>query len=247
MSLPSHPILLPGCQSKAATEFLQTLSRTPRWAHHPTCKCFDGHLIRLGRSAYCLGCLCFLCGASAASVTLVLLWISNPSWLAQIHVWQAQAAGTALYLPTLAQLLIQWKPYKMASRTLLGVAVVVLFSSALLLLPRSLAGLILRFIFIMIFCGVYKVTQRARSKYSRSPCTRCKHAAFPFCRDNLARHLPAFRQLKLRATPEDQPFAQFAESLFNCDEGSNVINSTTLLAGAHAQRVPVPTFVGASS
>src|SRR5207248_10536129 len=112
---------LRGADSPAARWFIRQLFRVPRLAHHPICRCFDNHLIRLGSLALCLGCTCMALGASTG---LTLLgWLCSQYWadVQAIGGWGFIAIGVGLYAPALVQPFAQHKPFKMVSRFLLGV------------------------------------------------------------------------------------------------------------------------------
>ena len=119
-SIQDHPLL----NRPHADWFFRELARQPRFAHHPTCDCYDNHLIRLGKFAFCLGCTSLVFGALLASITLALLAsvYFMPTFLTSLpHVW---CLGVVLYLPTLVQPFLQSKSLKIFSRTLLGIAII---------------------------------------------------------------------------------------------------------------------------
>src|SRR5438445_4423630 len=94
---------LPGSGSPAACWFIAELFRVPRLAHHPTCRCFDNHLIRLGSIALCLGCTCMALGASVGLATLGWLSLENWAEVKLIGTWGFIGIGIGLYGPTLIQ------------------------------------------------------------------------------------------------------------------------------------------------
>src|SRR5437899_7388442 len=94
---------LRGADSPAARWFIRQLFCLPRLAHHPTCRCFDNHLIRLGSIALCLGCTCMALGAGTG---LALLgWLCWQHWadVQVIGTWGFLGIGVGLYAPDLVQ------------------------------------------------------------------------------------------------------------------------------------------------
>ena len=158
--LGAQPLSLPGSESPAARWFLGEAFRVSRQAHHPLCRCYDNHLLRFGRYAVCLGCACM--GAGAVATGAVLAWLSSAHFatLAQWGVWRLVALGVAFYLPALAQPFVQKKTFKVVSRFLLGMAVSCLWFAALVLLPRNVAGMALRGVFVVVFWATWRATQR---------------------------------------------------------------------------------------
>ncbi len=213
---------LHGADSPAARWFVQQLLHVPRLAHHPTCRCFDNHLIRLGSIALCLGCTCMAFGVGTCLTTL--------GWLCWQHWQNLQMIGTSgfivigvvLYAPALIQPFVQRKMFKMVSRFLLGVAVPCLWFGAMVLLPWDGWGFLLRGIFVIIFWQTYHATQRVRDRFTSNPCDACPDGVFPFCKDNHERLVALFRELQARARPDDQEFVDFAAALAGLN--SNNVN-----------------------
>ncbi len=167
--------------------FIEEISRLGRWAHHPSCECYASHLLRLGRAHYCLGCTCLVLGITCTSLLAaadhaLLLGVFEP-----FALWELIGFGVACFLPTLAQPFVQRKPYKVASRFLLGAAIALLCYGALLKLPWSGVGLFLRAVFVVVFVCTYKCTQRLRHAFTPRPCDSCPRGRFPFCAGNAAR------------------------------------------------------------
>jgi hypothetical protein len=214
----SSPYLLAGVTSPAAQEFLRSISAIPRFAHHPTCRCYDNHLIRIGSRSLCLGCTCVAVGATAMAAVLIALLMRGGASLWANGPWKLIGLGVLCYLPALGQLVIQQKFYKASSRFLLGCAVMLLLFGGLILLPLTASGWILRVTFIAMFCAVYKWTQVLRSRLSKNPCDNCTRGVFPFCEDNLRRGMSAIIDLQQHARPEDRPFVDLILRLTSGDE-----------------------------
>ena len=89
--------------------------------------------------------------------------------------------GFLFYFPTLLQLKLQWKTYKIISRTLLGVGSGLFLLSCVLLSPISLTGLVIRCMGIAFFMAVAKFSLNLRSKHTNSPCINCPEGSFPYC------------------------------------------------------------------
>jgi hypothetical protein len=205
--------LAPAFHSEAAQWFMGRLFSTPRLAHHPHCRCFDNHVLRLGPLVLCLGCTCVACGACAAAC--VLLWLCAEKWslVEEVGTIGFLACGVALFAPTLIQPFFQWKPFKMTARGMLGASIMLLWFGAIVLLPVSLAGFALRFVFVFIFVIVFRLTQWQRLRYASNPCSRCEGMVYPFCSDNRSRLGPLVAQLESKARPEDAPFVAFARAI----------------------------------
>src|SRR4051812_44849910 len=101
--------------NSALRRFARRLFAHPPLAHHPTCRCYDAHLLRLGPFAVCLGCTCFGLGAVAGLLATGELFLLGALPLLLI--------GVGLYLPTLAQPFIRVPAFKAASRLLLGASI----------------------------------------------------------------------------------------------------------------------------
>lgn len=182
--------------------FITRLYRHPPLAHHPPCRCYDDHLLRLGRLSLCLGCTCLAVGLLVA--VLVLTWATQ-------HAWDALAAhprtlfliGLALLVPTFAQPFVQVRPFKMVSRLLLGVAIPVLWFAPFALLPWTLAGLVGRAGFVLLFAGLFLFASWLRKRYTPRPCATCPHGRYPFCADNRPRVERLLLELRRQAGPDE--------------------------------------------
>ena len=89
--------------------------------------------------------------------------------------------GFLLYLPSIAQIKFQWKPFKMFSRTSLGIGSGLFLVESLVFTPISLNGLATRVICLGIFYTLAKVTLSLRAKNIHSPCFECEEGSFPYC------------------------------------------------------------------
>jgi len=148
-------------------------------------------------------------GGMAAALALLVISCWRYPMLKEIGIWKLIGLGVLLYLPSLGQLFIQSKPYKIASRTALGMAVVILWFGAIVLLPVSLSGFALRGTFIVTFVGVWKATLWARSRHVNNPCIGCSLGVFPLCRDHLIRSKSLLNDLQRDSRAEDAPFIDF--------------------------------------
>ncbi len=172
---------------RRAETVLQELVKIPRFAHHPTCRCYDNHLLRVGELNLCLGCTSLWSGAVLAASTATAFCCWRGFYASMAYAWQFIGIGVLLYLPTIVQIFWQYKPFKVVSRALLGVSIALLWFGAILLLPFSSWGGLLRCIFLVTFYVVFTLTQKLRNRFSRSPCESCDHGRYPFCSDNLER------------------------------------------------------------
>ncbi|MEM8638943.1 MAG: hypothetical protein AAGG51_09040 [Cyanobacteria bacterium P01_G01_bin.54] len=171
--------------STPLSRFMAHLERIPLLAHHPTCRHYNHHLIRVGSVALCLGCTMMACGILAGAIAFYL----SPS-LRSLHPTLLILLGVLLYSPAIGQIWWQTKPYKLLARFSLGLSVASLLYSGLIALPWSGLGLLLRLGFIIEFIAVWRITLKVRSRFSKSPCTNCPDGRFPICNYTLNR-LPA--------------------------------------------------------
>jgi hypothetical protein len=103
---------LGGLPAGLMNDGLARIGRLRRGAHHPDCYRYDHHLVRIGGTALCLGCVSLWTGVVLGAVT----WLAGPLVATVPRV----AVGVALTLPTIAQPFVQKKPFKVAARTALG-------------------------------------------------------------------------------------------------------------------------------
>lgn len=153
-----------------------------RGAHHPHCGRHAQHLLWLFGRPLCLGCTCVAIGFSAGAFALFLVPLP-----AGLQMWLA--FHIALVWPTALQPWLQWKPYKVIARSLLG------FASATWLLGtfrHQHTPLRLPFEVVLsalIFGLLARLLLRIRDRWTSSPCTSCPLGAYPTCSWNLPRIL----------------------------------------------------------
>ena len=199
--------------------FFRELYGQPKFAHHPVCDCYNNHLIRIGHHSLCLGCTCVGCGILLATASLSAGWLMETlpknlsSWISAVGL------GLLFFLPTLVQPFCQIKLFKIASRTSLGVSVVLLCYGGLLLLPLNKNGYLLRVFFVMCFFCTYKLTCWYRQKFTREPKTKCGIARYPFCSGNQVYLTRIYNRLIQRAEKSD-PLVEFARNLITSGDGS---------------------------
>lgn len=199
--------------SDAARWFMARLYAEPRFAHHPDCRCYDAHVLRFAGIPLCLGCTSAGCGAVLAAAALWAAWSHAPQTIRSLGAAGVVAAGCVLFLPTLAQPFVQRKPYKIAARCMLGAAVVLLWFGAMVLLPATTTGMLLRGVFLGIFMATFRATLRFRAAFAQDPTRDCPGATYPLCRDHIDRLRPLLGRLERMARPEDAPFVAFANAL----------------------------------
>ena len=128
---------------------------------------------------YCLGCWCLNLGCIISIPLLVTLFYFG------IHYYLQMLIGFLMFTPTLLQIKFQWKPFKLFSRTSLGIGSGLFLLSSLILSPISIQGFIVRVLSIGFFVTVAKISLRLRSNHSKSPCIGCSEGSFPYCSYNL--------------------------------------------------------------
>ena len=212
----------------AGRQFMERLFALPRFAHHPDCRCFDAHVLRIGHLVLCLGCTCMAAGALAATAILAWLFLSRGIPGGWYGTLACAVTGVCLYVPTLLQPFCQYKPYKIIARFLLGAATVVLVAGGLVLPPLDATGCAARAVFVIAFRFVARATLRQRSRCTPDPCVRCGTSVYPFCQDNRPRLVSLVGELRQCAGPEDAAFVAFASALAG-DETSGVSVEVTTL------------------
>lgn len=176
-------IVVPGAtpsELRAAERWLTSLTRLPRFAHHPACGYWSNHLIRVGSVPLCLGCSCMAVGMVIGLVAVYPLLVTAVGPLTLF------AMGVLCYVPTIAQIYVQRYVFKMAARSALGIGVVLALGAALFGHSWASVGAAWNLLFLLIFVGLLVGTLRWRARRLDIPCQRCPEGRFPFCSWRLA-------------------------------------------------------------
>lgn len=188
-----RPLLLDPSASIAVLtgSTLSRIGRLQPLAHHPDCYRYDHHLIRVGARSFCLGCTCMGIGISLGLAAFAFLRESDARALL--------ASGALLTAPTLLQPYLQWKPYKVLARTLLGGGSALFVATTIFALPLTLAGVGWRASMALIFAAIYRLLSQLRLRRLDDPCSHCSHGSKPFC----YHYLPEFRAWERSAASDD--------------------------------------------
>jgi len=199
--------------SPHAEWFFSQVHHIPRFAHHPPCDCYSNHVLRIGSWILCLGCTCLAVGIAISLSGLVVLgtYRSIPALL-QDAVWSS-TLGVVFYLPTLPQPFFQWKLFKMVSRFLLGVAIVLLAYTVLYVVPWTFAGCAWKLAMSVVFYLVLRWTLEFRRRFTPDPSRSCDGGCYPFCQGNRPRLNQVLEQLTTRVDDPEDSFVAFAEQL----------------------------------
>lgn len=186
---------------------IRELCKLSSLAHHPDCKCFDNHLIRIGRLALCLGCTSLSIGLCLGSTIINLAAAFHPIAIVRVGCLGHVLAGLICFAPTLVQPHWQKKWFKIVARCMLGVAIVFLWFGPLVLLPETLNGVALRGVFVVVFFAVAAATLAIRKRKSQDLWKCCESGGFPFCNENLRRKQFLFAGAKSRVVDADAVLA----------------------------------------
>jgi len=198
--------------------FFRNISKHPRFAHHPTCECFDDHLIRFGKRAVCLGCFCLGAGMIAAGTILVMLHVRSRVPAPLNHLWSIWLTGLLLYAPALAQPFWQNKLAKIVFRTALGVSIVLLWYGAIVAIPWDLPGLAYKLGFVLVFSWTFRLTLRFRERHTDNPLANCDRGCYPLCEGNRSHLETLLQKVRQRCGETDPEFVRFAEGFINGDD-----------------------------
>jgi len=175
--------LLRGMKKK----FPKTLIKNALHAHHPTCEKYNNHIIWLFGRAFCIGCTLFYTGLFIGTVLfLALSRVRVRSWLEMGIIW---TIGLFLFLSFLPQLKIKEttkhaKVLKIILRFNLGFGSALLILSVMVKAPVDYIGIIIRFVSIGLYFGLYKLFFYLRGKRKEDYCYDCPKGKYPFCSHN---------------------------------------------------------------
>lgn len=146
--------------------------------HHPPCPRHDDHLLYIRGRPFCLGCVFSYTGmVLGVPIFLLFYFFFNPGVLAL-----ALLGFLIAFLPSLLQIKVQIKLYKIFSRTSLGIGISLYLASIILLLPLDMEGFVLRIGGIVFMVGVAYGTQHLRNQFGKtSHCAECPEGEFPIC------------------------------------------------------------------
>jgi hypothetical protein len=149
-----------------------------RFAHHPTCQCYNHHLIRCGRWNFCLGCTCLIFGIVMASFLILVGYIIEIDFVDFRPIWLF--VGTLLLLiPTFIQIRYQRKLFKLVSRLLLGIGIVMSFYTGVFMLPPAGYHTMYGICFAVSFVVLAKLTLWIRNRYSQPIIGFCSNLDCP--------------------------------------------------------------------
>jgi hypothetical protein len=156
-----------------------------RWAHHPHCDRHDHHLLRPFGRPICLGCTCVALGVPIGiGLAFAIDW----------HMWTISewiALHLLLLLPTATQPFLQWKGFKVVSRTLLGVASSSYLCSGLFRVVYFAPTWLFKLSVLFAFGAMLKMLLAWRNRRTYDPCSDCPLGVFPTCEWNMPRLLAA--------------------------------------------------------
>lgn len=162
-------------------------------AHHPHCPRHQHHLLWFGTRPLCLGCTCMAAGFFVGACTTCAVLPTEIAFLPWIML------HVALVVPTVAQPWLQWKPYKITARFMLGLASATWLLGSLVPKGTGLPLLAETGASIALFLVLAKLMLRIRERATPSPCTHCPLGAYPTCSWNLPRLLASADDADLKA------------------------------------------------
>ena len=195
--------------SDDAKWFVRQLFPNNRLAHHPVCRCYDGHLLRIGKLHLCLGCTSLGLGILLSLVTCGYLYHAGLLPHINGNAYGVFFGGILMFIPTIIQPFYQVKLFKIFSRFLLGCSIFATLSVVFIAIPWSGAGLALKGIGIAIFLSTINLTVRYRKHFTPPVICSCKH---PFCESNKANLNQILNALKHRVGVDSELY-RYAKDL----------------------------------
>ncbi|MCK4798370.1 MAG: hypothetical protein KAT05_13400 [Spirochaetes bacterium] len=166
-------------------DFLANISKYKPLAHHPDCDLHSNHLIRIFRQPLCLGCFCVCLGIILG---VLIFYFNSTRYFSGPQLYMI---GVLVYLPTIVQFKVQNKLFKIVSRFMLGIAIVLLLGSIFFKYDWSNENFIWKFGAFLVFFVVLKLTLNVRNRFLDNPCFKCSSGNYPFC----TYKLPKIKQL----------------------------------------------------
>ena len=141
------------------------MSFSIRFAHHPTCHCYDHHLIRLGAVSLCLGGSCLTIGlvVGALGIRACDTWYPG---VFQVNPLILFALTFSLLAPTFVQFRLQRKWFKIISRFLLGFSIATTTFVGLVLVPSVPFALWYCMIYLTSFLVLATLTLKLRGRFT---------------------------------------------------------------------------------
>lgn len=208
--------------SLISTWFISKFFAIPALAHHPTCKCFNHHLIRIGSHSFCLGCSSLAIGVIFFMTLSISTMVFAPLQLKELNPWLVVSIGSIFTALTIIQPFFQKKWFKILSRTSLGFGISVLWFGAMGLLSCDEIGLILRGVFILIFSIMFKLSLIFRNCYTIKTICKCGPNAYPYCPENQFRKERLLQQF-LKTSLKDDPMTPIIHALVSAKQFNNPI------------------------
>lgn len=202
--------------------FISKFFAIPILAHHPTCKCFNHHLIRIGSNSFCLGCSSLAMGVIFFMSLLISTILFRPLEIKELNPWLVVSIGSSFTAFTFIQPFFQKKWFKILSRTFLGFGISMLWFGAIGLFPYDKMGFILRGVFIPIFILMFKLSLIFRNLYTIKTICNCGLNAYPYCPENQLRNKNLFKQFLKKADKND-PMIPIIQGLIKAKQFNNSV------------------------
>ncbi len=152
-------------------------------AHHPHCDRYNHHLLWVRGYPLCLGCVCMYSGMIIGLPLVFLVswqWFSLSNWVA-LHC--------VLLIPTLLQIRLQTKGFKIFSRLVLGICITSYWAGGVLFFQPPFNIWVFRISLAVVFLVLYNLLSQVRNRYEDDPCSTCPLGTYPTCEWNLPRIL----------------------------------------------------------
>ncbi len=198
---------IPGSEITPADPVSEAVSRLNSFGkgmiHHPPCPRHDNHLIYIKERPFCLGCFSFYMG-TAISIPAIYLLV----FALDLDMMTVGSIGAILAMvPTLIQIKLQVKAFKIFSRSILGVGILVWFWALLVMMPYTTQGMILRAVGIVWFFFMVGTVHYLRNRYGKGMhCKDCPEGDFPICSYRLPLIEKMIRELEDKGEQESTAY-----------------------------------------